>query len=150
MFEDTKGVIRIRKSKNRQWPNEKVQKDKQRPTKYTHNTKDRVTWTSLKTRSELRCFGRISSSCSTSDTRYANLVTNPVIGHEWGKDRKLSTRWVNEWLVVNAKWANWQLHHGEDKLHCDEMMSSLYLTNTLCWIVSASSLNNCPRVDIPS
>ena len=65
-FEDTKGVIRIRISKNRQhrryqrgnqnqnieeqttqWPKEKVQKDKQRSTKYTYKTKDRVTRTSL-------------------------------------------------------------------------------------------------------
>ena len=32
-----------------QWPKEKVQKDKQRSTKYTHKTKDRVTWTQLTT-----------------------------------------------------------------------------------------------------
>jgi len=32
-----------------QWPKEKVQKDKQRSTKYTYKTKDRVTWTQLKT-----------------------------------------------------------------------------------------------------
>ena len=31
-----------------QWPKEKVQKDKQRSTKYTQKTKDGVTWTSLK------------------------------------------------------------------------------------------------------
>jgi hypothetical protein len=38
---NTKGVIRIRKSnKNRQWPKEKIQKDKQRSTKHTHKTKD--------------------------------------------------------------------------------------------------------------
>jgi uncharacterized protein (DUF2141 family) len=43
-FEDTKGVIRIRKWKNRQhWPKEKGQKDKQRSTKHAHKTKDRVT-----------------------------------------------------------------------------------------------------------
>jgi hypothetical protein len=30
-----------------QWPNEKVQKDKQRSTKHTHKTKDRVTRTPL-------------------------------------------------------------------------------------------------------
>ena len=30
-----------------QWPNEKVQKDKQRSAKHTHKTKDRVTRTSL-------------------------------------------------------------------------------------------------------
>jgi hypothetical protein len=33
----------------------------------------------LKTGGELRCSGRASSSCSTSDTRRVNLVTNPVI-----------------------------------------------------------------------
>jgi len=36
-------------------PKEKVQKDKQRPTKHTNKTKDRVTRTPLKTGGELRC-----------------------------------------------------------------------------------------------
>jgi hypothetical protein len=51
-FENTKGVIRIRISKKNiqhQWPNKKVQKDKQRSTKHTHKTKDRVTRTQLRT-----------------------------------------------------------------------------------------------------
>jgi hypothetical protein len=55
--------------KNRQttqWPKEKVHKDKQRSTKHTHKTKDRVTRTPLKSGDELRCSGRVSSSCSTS------------------------------------------------------------------------------------
>jgi hypothetical protein len=38
-----------------QWPKEKVQKDKQRSTKHTYRTKDRVTRTPLKTAGELRC-----------------------------------------------------------------------------------------------
>ena len=42
-FEDTKGVIRIEEEQTTQWPKEKVQKDKQRTTKHTHKTKDRVT-----------------------------------------------------------------------------------------------------------
>jgi hypothetical protein len=42
-----------------QWPKEKVQKDKQRSTKHTPKTKDRVTCTLLKTRGELRCSGRV-------------------------------------------------------------------------------------------
>jgi hypothetical protein len=45
-FEDTKGIIRIRifeEEQTTQWPKEKVQKDKQRSTKHTHKTKDRVT-----------------------------------------------------------------------------------------------------------
>jgi len=53
---------------------EKVQKDKQRSTKHTYKTKDRVTRTSLKTGVELRCSWRVSNSCSTSDTRRVNLV----------------------------------------------------------------------------
>ena len=93
-FEDTKGVIRICISKkNRQHNDQKktVQKDKQRSTKHTHKTTDRVTRTTLKTGGELRCSGRVSSSCSTSDTRRVNLVTNPVISHERRKDREVLT-----------------------------------------------------------
>ena len=81
-FEDTKRVIRIRKSKNRQhngqrkkteeqttqWPKEKdrTNNDLQNT---THKTKALVTRTPLKTGSELRCSIRVSSSCSTSGTR---------------------------------------------------------------------------------
>ena len=57
-FEDTIGAIRIRISKNRQHK-EKVQKDKQRSTKHTYKTKDRVTRTPLITGGELRCSGRV-------------------------------------------------------------------------------------------
>jgi hypothetical protein len=35
-----------------------------------------------KSGSELRCAGRVSSSCSTSGTRRVNLATNPVISHD--------------------------------------------------------------------
>ena len=56
---------------------EKVQKDKQRSTKHTRKTKDRVPRTPLKTRGQLRWSGRVRRSCSTSDTRRVNLVTNP-------------------------------------------------------------------------
>ena len=35
------------------------------------------------------CSGRESSSCSTSGTRRVTLVTNPMISHEWEKDREL-------------------------------------------------------------
>jgi hypothetical protein len=36
-----------------------------------------------KIRSELRCSGRVISSCSTFDTRSVTFVTNLVICHEW-------------------------------------------------------------------
>jgi hypothetical protein len=74
-----------------QWPKEKVQKDKQRSTKHTHKTNDRVSRTPLKTGGELRWSGRVSSSCSTSGTCRINLVTNPVISREWGRDREVFT-----------------------------------------------------------
>jgi len=58
-----------------------TQKYTQRSAKHTHKTKDRVTTNSTINRGELRCSGMVSSSCSTSDTRRVNLVTNPVISH---------------------------------------------------------------------
>jgi hypothetical protein len=39
-----------------------------------NKTKEWVTQTPLKTEGELRCSGRVSSSCSTSGTRHVNLV----------------------------------------------------------------------------
>ena len=66
----------IEEEQTTQWPKEKVKKDKQRSTKHTHKTKDRVTRTPIKTGGKLRCSGRVSSSCSTSGTRRVNLFTN--------------------------------------------------------------------------
>jgi hypothetical protein len=52
-------VIRICIStQTTQWPKENKQKDKQRSTKHTYKTKDRVTQTTLKNGDELRCSGR--------------------------------------------------------------------------------------------
>jgi hypothetical protein len=45
----------IEEGQTTQWLKEKGQNDKQRSTKHTHETKDQVTRTSLKTGSELRC-----------------------------------------------------------------------------------------------
>ena len=66
-------------------PKKNKQKDKQLYTKHALKTKDRIT------RTPLRCSGRVSSSCSTSDTRGVNLITNPVISRERGKDREVFT-----------------------------------------------------------
>ena len=54
----------IEEEQTTQWPNGKGQKDKQRSTKHTQKTKDRVTRTPHKTGGDLRCSGRVSSSCS--------------------------------------------------------------------------------------
>ena len=45
----------IEEDQTTQWPKEKVQKDKQRTTKHTHKTKDRVILIPLKTGGEFRC-----------------------------------------------------------------------------------------------
>ena len=82
-FKDTKGVIRTRESKDRQH-NDQKKKDKQRFTRHTLKTKDRVTRTDLQIKDELRCSGMVSSSCSTSGTRRVNLVTNPEKSHDFG------------------------------------------------------------------
>jgi hypothetical protein len=74
-----------------QWPKEKVQKDKQRSTKHTHKTKDRVTRTPLKL-GWTQVLWTVSSSCSTSGTSRFNLVKKLVISHKWGKDLKVFTQ----------------------------------------------------------
>jgi hypothetical protein len=98
----------IEEEQTTQWPKEKGQKDKQRSTKHTYKTKDRLTRTPLKTGGELRCSERVNCSCSTSDTRRINLVTNPVIKREWGKDREvLTTSGTYPWSFVT------QIFHSE-------------------------------------
>ena len=77
-LEDTNGVIRIRKSRT----DNTIVKKKQRSTKLSYKTKDRVAGTALKTGVEFRFSARISSSCSTIDTRRVNLVTHPIISRE--------------------------------------------------------------------
>ena len=47
-----------------------------------HKAKDRVKRTTLSTRGEHRCSGMASSSCATSATHLASLVTNLMISHD--------------------------------------------------------------------
>ena len=80
-FEDTKGIIRIRIPKRNRQHNDRKKKYKKtkRSTKHTYKTKGRVTRTPIKPGNDFICSSRVSSSCSTSDTRRVNLFTNPVI-----------------------------------------------------------------------
>jgi hypothetical protein len=116
----------IEEEQTTQWPKEKVQKDKQRSTKHTYKTKDRVTRTPLKTRGELRCSGRVSSSRSTSGTRRVNLVTNPVISREWGKGREVfTTSGTYPWSFVTQIFHNGQPSHGADRKIFEVITSTL-------------------------
>ena len=127
-----KGAIRIRISKKNRQHN--GQKKKYKSTnndlqKHTYKTKDRITWTPLKTGGELRCSGRVGSSCSTSGTRRVNLVTNPVISREWGKDRKVfTTSGTYSWSFVTQIFHNGQPSHGGDR-KIFEVMTSTYQIN---------------------
>ena len=71
-FEDPKVVITIRISKKNRQDNgrKKINKKyKQRSTKHTHKTRDRVTRTPLNIGGEPMCPGRASNSWSSSDTQ---------------------------------------------------------------------------------
>ena len=109
-FADTKGVIRIRISKKNRQHNGQKKKYKRTNNdlkKHTYKTKDRVTRTPLKTGCELRCSGRVNSYCATSGTRHVNLVTNPEISRELGKEREvLTTSGTYPWSFVTQIFHN--------------------------------------------
>jgi hypothetical protein len=99
-----------------QWPKERAQKEKQWSSKHTYKINDRVTRTPLKTEGKLRYSGRVSSSCSTSDTRRVNLATNPVISYERRNDREvLTTSGTYPWSFVTQIFHNGQPSHGADR-----------------------------------
>jgi len=74
-FGDTKGVIKICISKKNRQHNDKkkVQKDKQRSTKHTHKTKDRVTvWCFVITgesNNKVLCYYKKKRSSNTNATK---------------------------------------------------------------------------------
>jgi hypothetical protein len=91
-------------------------KDKQPFTKHKHEATNRVTRTPLKSGGELGCSGRVSSSCSTSGTRRVNLVTNPVISHELGKDQEVfMTSVTYPWSFVTQVFHTRQPSHVGDR-----------------------------------
>ena len=64
----------MKKNRQHNGQKKKYKRTKKLSTKHTHKTKERVTQTPLQTGGELRCSVRVSSSCSTSDTRRVNRV----------------------------------------------------------------------------
>ena len=95
MFEDTKGVTKIRASKkNRQHNGQKknVQKNKQRFTKQTHKTKDWITLTPLQTGDDRMCSDSIvflffillaRDQCKNKHLYFISLL--PDFGHVQNK-----------------------------------------------------------------
>ena len=68
---------------------------------------------------------RESSSGPTSDIRRFNLVTNPVISHERGKDREVfMTSGTYPWSFVTQISHNIQPGHGGDRKTFEVMTST--------------------------
>jgi hypothetical protein len=71
------------------------------------------------------CFGRVSSSCSTSDTSRVNLVTNPVKSHERGKDWEVfTTSGTYPWSFVTQIFHSGQPSRGGDRKTFEVMTST--------------------------
>jgi hypothetical protein len=71
------------------------------------------------------CSGRVGSSCSTSDTRRVNLVTNPLISHERGKDREVfMTSGTYPCSFVT------QIFHSDQPSHCGDRETFEVMTST--------------------
>jgi len=121
-FEDTKGVIRIRISKKNRQHNGQKKKYKR-----TNNDLQNIhIKLKLKTGGELRCSGRVGSSCSTNGTRRVNLVTNSVVNREWGKDREVcTTSGTYPWSFVTQIFNNGQPSHGGGRKIFEVMTSTL-------------------------
>ena len=107
-------VIRIRKPTKDRQHNGQMKKDKRPNNDLQINqqkTKDWVTRNPLRYHGDLRCSGRVISSCSTSSTRRVAPVSNPVIRHEWGKDREvLTTSRTYQWSFVTHIFRNSKVH----------------------------------------
>ena len=85
---------------------------------------------------EIRCFGRVSRSCSTSGIRLVNLVTNPVLSREWGKNREvITTSGTYPWSFVTQIFQNGQPSHGGG-CKSFEVMTSILPKGTLGSVAS--------------
>ena len=86
----------------------------------------------------------IYSSCSTSGTRRVNLVTNPVISHEWGKDREVfTTSGTYPWSFVTQIFHSGQPSHGGDRKSDDFNLTK----NHKLWNI-ASTERYIPRMQV--
>ena len=105
----------------------KSTKDKQqRSTKHTYQTKDWVTRKPLNTRGDLRCSGRVSSSCSTScNSNYQTITTTtpPPPPHVSGIVKQML--WQHD---VTKKFKIFELMHEKHQIRTS------YIISTAFWI----------------
>ena len=110
----------IEEEQTTQWPKEKVQKDKQRSTKHTYKTKDRVTRTPLKTGGERRCSGRVSSSCPTdfsyeelNDTKWVVRIHKSMKDIQYNGQKKNDNRTNNDLQNTTLQIEQYEQHWDE-------------------------------------
>ena len=70
------------------------------------------------------CSGMVSSSCSTSDTRRVNLVTNPVISHERGKEEEFE----DTKGVIRMRISKKNRQHNDQKKKSTKGQTTIYKT----------------------
>jgi hypothetical protein len=76
-----------------------ILRDRQWSIKHYRENKKLNNTNFTKNESEIMCFGRVSSSCLTSDTRHGTLIKNMVTSHERGSTRL--RLWLPEVMVKN-------------------------------------------------
>ena len=117
-FEDTKGVIRIRKLKKSRQCNGQRKKDKQWITQITKNWVKR---TQLETGGELMWSGRVRSSCSINGTRGLYQF------YEWKLNQEWSLRRVWRYQRGNIR----ILKSKKDRQHNDQKKKDKQTNNDL-------------------
>ena len=126
-FEDTKGVTSSRLYTQRvRWPKEKRTNHDLQNT--TQETKDCETRTPLQPGCELRCSGKVGSSCFTS-------ATDIVISHESGKDGIVITTKRTSPLsfATHILCSGCQSHDGDGKtFRSDDFFQSVFVWSLCC------------------
>ena len=89
------------------------------------------------------CSGRVSSCCSTCDTRRVTLVTNPVSSHKWGKNRIMIT--TNETYQLSFFWFQFKTQY----LQCSFPAASVVVFS-LWYVVCGGSVVVIIQDDRPS
>jgi len=70
-------------------------------------------------------YGQVSSSCSTSDTRRFTLVAHPMIFHEYGQDRIMTTtNGTYPWSFCDKTFRNRKPSHGGDRITFEVMTAT--------------------------
>ena len=80
----------------------------------------------IKTGGEFRCCAKVSSSCSTSDTRRITQTTKPVISYELGKDLEVfTTSGTYPWSFVTQIFRSGQPSHSDDRKTFEVMIEPI-------------------------